>query len=75
MRFAFGALFVTRSLARSGNATGYAKFYGRSHYVVIRTFDDARNVVDGTQHAGEFKELRVQFFLVPGVCSLVTSRN
>jgi hypothetical protein len=28
-----------------GNAIGYAKFYSRSHPVVIRVFDEAGNVV------------------------------
>jgi hypothetical protein len=57
MRFAFGALFVTRSLARSVTQSRHAEFYNRSHDVMIRTFDDAGKVIDGTEHASEFKEL------------------
>jgi hypothetical protein len=38
------------------NAVGYAKFYSRSHHAVIRVYDDAGNVIDTHEHAGEFKE-------------------
>jgi hypothetical protein len=38
------------------NAIGYAKFYSRSHDAVIRVFDEADNVIDTHEHAGEFKD-------------------
>ena len=28
----------------------------RSHYAVIRVYDDAGNVIDAHEHAGSFKE-------------------
>jgi hypothetical protein len=34
----------------------YAKFYSRSHDAVIRVFDEAGNVIETHEHAGEFKE-------------------
>jgi hypothetical protein len=38
------------------NATGYARFYSRSHDAVILVYDEAGNVIDTHQHAGDFKE-------------------
>ena len=38
------------------NAIGYAKFRIRSHDAVIRVYDDAGNVIETHEHAGEFKE-------------------
>ena len=38
------------------NAIGYAKFYSRSHDAVIRVFDEAENVIDTHEQAGEFRE-------------------
>jgi len=38
------------------NAIGYAKFYSRSYAVVIRVFDDAGNVIETQQHAGDFRQ-------------------
>jgi hypothetical protein len=38
------------------NAIGYAKFYSRSHDAVIRVYDDAGNVIQRHEHAGDFKE-------------------
>jgi hypothetical protein len=38
------------------NAIGYAKFYSRSHDAVIRVYDDAGNVIETHEHAGELKE-------------------
>jgi hypothetical protein len=35
---------------------GYAKFYSRSHDAVIRVYDEAGNVIETHEHAGEFKE-------------------
>ena len=37
------------------NAVGYAKFYSRSHDVVIRVCDDVGNVIETHEHAGHFK--------------------
>ena len=38
------------------NAIGYAKFYGRSRDAVIRVYDEAGNVIEAHEHAGEFKQ-------------------
>jgi hypothetical protein len=38
------------------NAIGYAKFFSRSHDAVIRVYDEAGNVIETHEHAGEFKE-------------------
>jgi hypothetical protein len=38
------------------NATGYAKFFSRSHDAVIRLYDEAGNVIDTHKHEGGFKE-------------------
>jgi hypothetical protein len=38
------------------NAVGYAKFYSRSYDAVIRVYDEAGNVIETHEHAGEFKE-------------------
>jgi hypothetical protein len=38
------------------NAIGYAKFLSRSHDAVIRVYDEAGNVVETHEHAGDFKE-------------------
>jgi hypothetical protein len=37
-------------------AIGCAKFYGRSYYAVIHIYDDAGNVIETHEPAGEFKE-------------------
>jgi hypothetical protein len=37
----FGGLWYTKP----DDAVEYAKFFSRSHHVVIRVFDDARNVI------------------------------
>jgi len=37
------------------NAVGYAKFFSRSHVAVIRVYDDAGNVIETHEHAGDFK--------------------
>jgi len=48
---------VTRVLLlRISDAIGYSKFRSRSHDAVIRVYDDAGNVIDTHEHAGEFKE-------------------
>jgi len=38
------------------NAIGYAKHRSRSHDAVIRVFDEAGNVIETHEHAGDFKE-------------------
>jgi hypothetical protein len=38
------------------NAIGYAKFYSRSCDAVIRVYDEAGNVSETHEHAGDFKE-------------------
>ena len=37
-------------------AINYAKFFSRSHDVVIRVFDEAGNVIETHEQAGDFKE-------------------
>jgi hypothetical protein len=34
----------------------YAKHYSRSHDAVIRVYDEAGNVIETHEHAGDFKE-------------------
>ncbi len=36
------------------NAIRYAKFYSRSHDAVIRVYDEAGNVIETHEHAGDF---------------------
>jgi hypothetical protein len=36
------------------NAIGYAKFYSRSHDVVIRIYDEAGNVIETHEQASDF---------------------
>jgi hypothetical protein len=38
------------------NAIGYAKFRSRSHDAVIRVCDDAGDMIEAHEHAGDFKE-------------------
>ena len=38
------------------NAIGYAKFYSRSHPVVIRVFDESGTVIETHEHGGNFQE-------------------
>jgi len=51
----FGRLWYGEPEAIS-NAVNYAQFYSRSHDAVIRVYDDAGNVIETHEHAGEFKE-------------------
>ena len=51
----FGRLWYGEPDA-SSNATGYAKFFSRSHDAVIRVYDDAGNVIGTHEQAGDFKE-------------------
>ncbi len=52
----FGALWYDEPNAIS-NAVGYAKFFSRSHDAVIHVYDEAGNVIDTHEHAGEFRDL------------------
>jgi hypothetical protein len=38
------------------NAIGYAMHSSRSHDAVIRVYDEAGNVIETHEHAGDFKE-------------------
>jgi hypothetical protein len=51
----FGRLWYGEPNAIS-NAVGYAKFRSRSHGAVIRVYDEAGNLIETHEHAGEFKE-------------------
>jgi hypothetical protein len=51
----FGALWYAEPDAIA-NAIGYAKHRSRSHDAVIRVFDQAGNVIDTHEHAGDFRE-------------------
>jgi hypothetical protein len=51
----FGRLWYAESRAVA-NAINYAKFFSRSHNAVIRVYDEAGNVIETHEHAGEFKE-------------------
>jgi hypothetical protein len=48
----FGRLWYSEPNAIS-NAIGYAQHRSRSHDAVIRVYDDAGNVIDTHEHAGE----------------------
>jgi hypothetical protein len=50
----FGRLWYGEPNAVS-NAIRYAKFYSRSHDAVVRVYDEAGNVIETHEHAGEFK--------------------
>ena len=51
----FGRLWYGEPDAIS-NAIGYAKFYSRSHYAVIRIFDAAGAEIETHDHGGDLKE-------------------
>jgi hypothetical protein len=38
------------------NTVEYAKFFSRSHHAVIRVYDEAGNVIEMQEQAGDFKE-------------------
>src|SRR6266496_4186423 len=50
----FGSLWYSGPNAVS-NAIGFAKFYSRSHNAVISVYDDAGNVIETHEHAGDLK--------------------
>jgi hypothetical protein len=41
----------------TSSAVDYAKFRSRSHNAVIRVYDEAGDVIEAHEHAGDFKEL------------------
>jgi hypothetical protein len=51
----FGRLWYSEPNATS-NAVSYAKLSSRSHNTVIRVYDEAGNVIETHEHAGDFKE-------------------
>jgi hypothetical protein len=51
----FGRLWYGEPNAVS-NAIGYAQHRSRSHQAVIRVYDDAGDVIETHEHAGDFKE-------------------
>jgi hypothetical protein len=51
----FGRLWYGEPKAAS-NAIGYAQHRSRSHRAVIRVYDEAGNVIETHEHAGDFKE-------------------
>jgi hypothetical protein len=51
----FGRLWYAEPNAIS-NAIGYAKFFSRSHDVVIRIFDEAGTMIEMHEHGGDFQE-------------------
>ena len=42
--------------SRAAIAIDYAKFRSRSHDAVIRVFDEAGNVIEMHEYAGDFKK-------------------
>jgi hypothetical protein len=48
----FGGLWYTEVR----DAVEYAKFRSRSHDAVIRVYDEAGNMLEMHEHAGDFKE-------------------
>ena len=51
----FGRLWYGEPNAIS-NAVGYAQHRSRSHNAAIRVYDDAGNVIETHEHAGDFRE-------------------
>ena len=51
----FGRLWYGEPNA-ANNAIAYAKFFSRSHSAVIRVYDNAGNLIETHQHAGDFKD-------------------
>ena len=50
----FGGLWYGEPNAVS-NAVDYAQVYSRSHDAVIRVYDEAGNVIETLEHAGDFR--------------------
>jgi hypothetical protein len=40
------------------NGVEYVKFFSRSHHAVIRVYEEADNVIETHEHAGDFEEAR-----------------
>ena len=55
----FGRLWHGEPNAIS-DAIGYAKFHSRSHHAAIRVYDEAGNVIDTHEHAGDFREFELR---------------
>jgi hypothetical protein len=51
----FGRLWYVGPEA-AANATGYVKFYSRSHQAVIRVYDEAGNLIEAHKHAGDLRK-------------------
>jgi hypothetical protein len=51
----FGRMWYGEPNAIS-TAIGYAKFRSQSHDAVIRVYNEADNVIETREHAGEFKD-------------------
>ena len=51
----FGRLWYSEPNA-IGNTVDYAKFRSRSHNALIRVYDEAGNVIETHEQAGDFKE-------------------
>ncbi len=51
-----------RSLGSKTPPVRCAQFYSRSHDAVIRVYDEAGNVIETHEQAGDFKECEVHFF-------------
>jgi len=51
----FGRLWYGEPNAIS-NAVGYAKFYSRSHAMILRVFDECGTVIETHEQAGDFQE-------------------
>ena len=47
---------IIQELNAISNAVGCAKFRRRSHDAMIRVYDEAGNVIETHEHAGDFKE-------------------
>ena len=56
----FGGLWYGEPNAVS-NAVDYAQVYSRSHDAVIRVYDEAGNVIETLEHAGDFRERQTPF--------------
>jgi hypothetical protein len=53
-RLRYGPIFAGSDAVRC--AVAYAKYRSRSHRVIIRVFNEAGNVIETHEHAGDFKE-------------------
>jgi hypothetical protein len=57
----FGRLWYDGPNAVS--AVGYAMHGSRSHNAVIRVYDDAGNVIETHEHAGEFEKVLIAIYV------------